>query len=341
MKRLLRTFSNFRSCNSVAEDRLVHVFLTNQTTATFNLLRTLASQLTPPVDIHDLTMDDVVTFMQDQFDPKHFVVRERFRFWSDMNRKPGESVQELASRIRQDAVRCDFASIHDPLDEALRTRFVCSVNNEAVLKAFFKYPDDELTFTKAVQVAIETEDAAKVAKETASASQHEPVLKMTHKKVTKDSNDTTRNRHQSNAATSRSPQQGNCWRCGKHNHRPNDCRFKNAQCNFCHKKGHIAPACLSKAKRQPVAMISTKPTMVVHSVGSHDRAPLLQSVQFSNKTFDFCVDTGTGDNFCERRLWTQLGRPQLQEPAFQYVGANNQPLQVMGRFTHFVKTDSV
>ena len=57
-------------------------------------------------------------------------------------------------------------SIKDPLDEAMRTRFMCSVNNEAVLKALFKVKDVELTFAKAISVVVETEDAAKVAKET-------------------------------------------------------------------------------------------------------------------------------------------------------------------------------
>ena len=83
-----------------------------------------------------------------------------------MQRKPGETIQELAARIRHDAVRCDFPSIKDPQDEAMRTRFMCSVNNEVVLKALFKVKDDELTFAKALQIAQETEEAAKVAKET-------------------------------------------------------------------------------------------------------------------------------------------------------------------------------
>ena len=79
-----------------------------------------------------------------------------------MDRKPGKSIQESFSRIRQDAVICDFSSITNLLDEALRTRFICSINNEAVLKALFKFKDLELTFTRAT----ETEDAARVAKET-------------------------------------------------------------------------------------------------------------------------------------------------------------------------------
>ena len=43
---------------------------------------------------------------------------------------------------------------------------MCSVNNETVglLKSHFKVKDDELTFTQAIEIAIGTEDAAKVAK---------------------------------------------------------------------------------------------------------------------------------------------------------------------------------
>ena len=80
-----------------------------------------------------------------------------------MRRKPGETIQELATRIRQDAVTCDFPAIKDPLDEAMRTRFISSVDNEAVL---FRIKDNDLSFAKAIAVAVETEEATKVAKET-------------------------------------------------------------------------------------------------------------------------------------------------------------------------------
>ena len=72
------------------------------------MLSNLAAQQQPVKSIHELTMNDIQTFMAEQFDPKRFVVRERFKFWSDMKRKPGETITELASRIRQDAATCDF-----------------------------------------------------------------------------------------------------------------------------------------------------------------------------------------------------------------------------------------
>ena len=149
---------------------MAQVFLTNQTKVTYKLLNNMAVQQSPPTTINEFDIDAIAAYMRIQFDPTRYVVRERFKFWSGMNCKPGESILELAARIRQDAVTCDFTAIKDPLDEAMRTRFMCSINNEAVLKALFKVKDLELTFAKAITVAVETEEAAKVAKETVHGS---------------------------------------------------------------------------------------------------------------------------------------------------------------------------
>jgi len=38
---------------------------------------------TPPREINDLTMDQIVAYMKVQFDPMRFVIRERFKYWMD------------------------------------------------------------------------------------------------------------------------------------------------------------------------------------------------------------------------------------------------------------------
>ena len=48
----------------------------------------------------------------------------------------------------------------------MRTRFICTVKSEAILKALFKVKDDDLTFQRAVKLEQEIEEFAKVAKET-------------------------------------------------------------------------------------------------------------------------------------------------------------------------------
>ena len=66
-----------------------------------------------------------------------------------MKRNPGETIQELAAKIWHDALTCEFSTITDTQDKALRTRSICSVENEAILKALFKLKDEELTFARA------------------------------------------------------------------------------------------------------------------------------------------------------------------------------------------------
>ena len=135
-KDYLARFDTFTQANSIPEGKVAQVFLTNQTTSIYKLLSTLASQESTPKMVNDLTMKDIGQYMENQYDPKRFIIRERFKFWSSMQRKPGETIPELAARIRQDATTCDFAAIKDPQDEAMRTRFICSVDNEAILKTF-------------------------------------------------------------------------------------------------------------------------------------------------------------------------------------------------------------
>ena len=159
-------FHTFTGAHSIPPNKAEPVFLTNQTSVIYKLLRNYAKQLSPSTSIDELSMKQITEYMKEQFDPTIYIVHERHKFWSGMTRKPGETIHELAARIRQDAVTCEFAAIKDLQDEALRTCFLCSVNNEAVLKATFRVKDEELTFAKAVAIANETEDASRVAKET-------------------------------------------------------------------------------------------------------------------------------------------------------------------------------
>lgn len=64
-------------------------------------MENLATQQSPPKDIDELTMEEIANFMKELFDSKRFAVRERFKFWSNMQRKSGETLQELAYTSRR------------------------------------------------------------------------------------------------------------------------------------------------------------------------------------------------------------------------------------------------
>ena len=317
----LARFRTFITANSIPDNKQAQIFLTNQSNSVYKMLSNLAAQQQPVKSIHELTMNDIQTFMAEQFDPKRFVVRERFKFWSDMKRKPGETIPELASRIRQDAATCDFQSIKDPLDEALRTKFICSVDNEAVLKTLFKLNDDELKFSNAIRVAQEVEEAAKVAKETVHGQPSTSVQKVYHAK----------------SKTSKTQEkQTACFRCGNSGHFSKACPHINAICSFCKKTGHLQSVCMSRLRDN--SKLVKQQMKLVHKVQC-SVSPIYQTIRLNDHRIKFEIDSGASDTFCCEATWQTLGKPTLQPVTIQYQVAEGSPLPVVGQFQSTASID--
>ena len=316
----LARFRTFVTANSVPDNKQAQIFLTNQSNSVYKMLSNLAAQQQPVKSIHELTMNDIQTFMAEQFDSKRFVVRERFKFWSDMKRKPGETIPELASRIRQDAATCDFQSIKDPLDEALRTKFICSVDNEAVLKTLFKLKDDELKFSNAIRVAQEVEEAAKVAKETVHGQPSTSVQKVYHAK-----SKTSKTQEKKTA----------CFRCGNFGHFSKACPHIKAICSFCKKTGHLQSVCMSRLRDNKLVKQQMK---LVHKIQC-SVSPIYQTIRLNDRRIKFEIDSGASDTFCCEATWQTLGKPTLQPVSVQYQVAEGSPLPVVGQFQSTASID--
>ena len=316
----LARFRTFVTANSIPDNKQAQIFLTNQSNSVYKMLSNLAAQQQPVKSIHELTMNDIQTFMAEQFDPKRFVVRERFKFWSDMKRKPGETIPELASRIRQDAATCDFQSIKDPLDEALRTKFICSVDNEAVLKTLFKLKDDELKFSNAIRVAQEVEEAAKVAKETVHGQPSTSVQKVYHAK-----SKTSKTQEKKTA----------CFRCGNSGHFSKACPHIKAICSFCKKTGHLQSVCMSRLRDNKLVKQQMK---LVHKVQC-SVSPIYQTIRLNDHRIKFEIDSGASDTFCCEATWQTLGKPTLQPVTVRYQVAEGSPLPVVGQFQSTASID--
>ena len=316
----LARFRTFVTANSIPDNKQAQIFLTNQSNSVYKMLSNLAAQQQPVKSIHELTMNDIQTFMAEQFDPKRFVVRERFKFWSDMKRKPGETIPELASRIRQDAATCDFQSIKDPLDEALRTKFICSVDNEAVLKTLFKLKDDELKFSNAIRVAQEVEEAAKVAKETVHGQPSTSVQKVYHAK-----SKTSKTQEKKTA----------CFRCGNSGHFSKACPHIKAICSFCKKTGHLQSVCMSRLRDNKLVKQQMK---LVHKIQC-SVSPIYQTIRLNDHRIKFEIDSGASDTFCCEATWQTLGKPILQPVSVQYQVAEGSPLPVVGQFQSTASID--
>ena len=112
-RQYLDRFTIFAGANSIPNEKLAHVFLTNQTSETYQLLDNLAGQQDPPILVKDLGMDQIQEFMRGHFDPARFVIQERYNYWSSPARWPGESLNELEARLRKAAATCDFPSVRN------------------------------------------------------------------------------------------------------------------------------------------------------------------------------------------------------------------------------------
>ena len=120
---------------------------------------------------------------------------------------------------------CEFEAY---LEEALWDRFVCGLRNEAIQRRLLSEP--KFTLAKAMELAQWMEPADHSSRRLKGQEQHiKKVIGMSGKPQT-------------------SPQL--CYRCGKSNHLPAECRFKDSSGNACGKKGHIAPACRSNPPRK-------------------------------------------------------------------------------------------
>ena len=58
-------------------------------------------------------MDEIFEIMLNHYYQKRFLARRLFKFWSSLNKKPGETIHESAALTRQDATTCNFSSNKD------------------------------------------------------------------------------------------------------------------------------------------------------------------------------------------------------------------------------------
>ena len=142
-------------------------------------------------------------------------------------------------------------------------------------------------------VAVETEEAAKVAKETMYGSKPSSSHQIQTPKNQK---------HQGQKGlTPRDFHKGTCPWCGRNYHKAAECPHKDSMCNFCHKTGHLQSVCLQKKRNQQQVKIIKHRIQTVKAIKA---VPQIQQViQVNNKWFTIEVDTGAGDNFCAEETW--------------------------------------
>ena len=86
---------------------------------TYHTIRDLVAPSKPT----DLEYDEVVTKVQEHYNPTPVVIVQRYKFNSRL-RQPEESVATFVAALRHLAIHCDYG---DSLNDMLRDRLICGI----------------------------------------------------------------------------------------------------------------------------------------------------------------------------------------------------------------------
>ena len=283
------------------------------------------SSLITPAKPADLPFERILEALTKYYSPRPSEIVERFKFHSRV-RKSGESVSAFVSELRSMSKFCNFGAT---LEDMLRDRLVCGINEEHIQKRLLSEPN--LTLQRAVELSESLETAAKNAQELRSA---------------KPSQETVLPGEVHTVGPPKRPAERpelTCYRCGKKGHTATKCRFKDAKCHHCGKVGHLQSVCRSKAKsnskpardRQRVSVRQVTEQedeeYPLFAVQSARTKPWVITVDVEGQSLEMEVDTGASLSLISvethRRL---LSHKQLKESHVKAYTYSGQPIQVMG-----------
>ena len=194
---------------------------------TYSILRDLVKPEKPS----DKTYQQLCETLRDHFQPKTIEVAETFKFHRCMQHE-NETINVFTARLRGMASSCNFGGF---LARALRDQFVSGIRCRDTQK---KLLSADKTFEECVKIAIADEAATK---ETFSFStpQAEVNLVSKHKKEKKFPRSSRSSDTNSGYA---------CYSCGGQDHKRDDCKWRNAVCHSCKRRGHISRICKAGVK---------------------------------------------------------------------------------------------
>ena len=253
--------------------------------------------------------EDLVKIVKNHYDPKPSVTMQRYKF-NTRTRTVGESIATYVAALRELAQHCEFK---ETLSDMLRDRLVCGVNHKGITNRLLAEKD--LTFDKALELAQAMESAERDTQHLQSTQQqpqdvhHSAVPQKTPK----------------NQSAPRGVPQMPCYRCGG-NHPPTRCKFKEAVCHACKKRGHIVRVCRSKGvqRRPPRKTYYVEEeedqetpgdgTYSLFAVRNQACDPILRDVCINQVPIKMELDTGAAVSVITQRTYQKIAQQNRIQP---------------------------
>ena len=305
-------------------ERKKSVFLSVIGPKTYKLLASLVAPAKPG----DKTYGELVELLSDHHNPPPSEIVQRYKFHTKV-RGPGESIATFVAELRALGQTCGFG---DSLEDMLRDRLVCGVNDDRIQRRLLSETERRLDFKRALEIALGAETADKNARELQSQR----------------------------SAAARHPPKGQtdvcavavvkCYRCGKPNHKPAQCRFKTARCHNCGKVGHLRAVCRAdkKANKPPANPTNQQPrevrtvnegtvdfdkrSLVLNQVVGKSGKPFMLDVVLDGRPLQMELDTGAVVSLVSEKTYqTLFPDTPMQTSTVSLKTYSGEPLKVVGQ----------
>ena len=305
----------------------------------YDLLKDLAY----PNIIKEMDVTELQELLQDHLRPVQFETTERAKF-NSLVRTPGEALRSFLLRVQQSAAKCNFGF---NLEEHLRDRIVAGVNDPEVQKKLLQEP--HLTFKLAKQILESWDDVNRAVSTQPSEVLFNRFKKRSVPQSKPQAGPKPSVQFQSRPGVQGKPQpRGACASCGG-SHPRSSCKFRQAVCNACQKKGHIARVCRSSQQKSvtytsiedpEVANSTPSSEVLVLTTSKQTSSHMFQEVVFeSGKSANLIVDTGSPVSLLPIQQFRCLGfkEEDLRPSNNSIVGVSGHSLGVLGQLTTRVR----
>ena len=321
---------NYFIANDIDDENKKRAILLNGVGATtYRLIKTLALPGTPK----DLSFDEIVKRVKLHFNPKPSPIVRRFEF-NTRGQKEGEAVSDFVTALRKIAEHCEFG---DVLEDMLRDRIVCGIRNKRTQQRLLQ--EAELTYGKAHDIALAAETAQKNS-ERLQDSTAKPSLPANGEAIHRVQPPRNQRKPTSKGQQQWQQKDGGCSRCGG-NHQSSTCKFKDYECRFCKKKGHLAAVCWkksdkNKAKREQANRVEEEDEEEVfpmYRISQSPVKPVVVNIAINNHPVEMELDTGASVSLMSEEDFQELqGSGVTLQPSsaklFTYTGDR---IQIVGQ----------
>ena len=237
--------SNSAQCTARQNKRRA-ILLSVLGASTYEVLRNLCLPQKPA----DKSYTDLIQLLKTHYSPKPSETVQRYKF-NTRQRHQNETISSYVAELRRLAEHCNYGNI---LDDMLRDRLVCGVNDEKTQRLLLM--EDQLTLKKAFKIASAQEAAERDV--IAIKGNNEADVNATSRHVldtqctqgdhqpAEDINKVSQSKQSSQQKMRK--KSAKCYRCGNPDHLANRCQHVHSTCSYCRKIGHIARVCRKKER---------------------------------------------------------------------------------------------